>query len=99
VVDRDHQWVSYRLNILGVRVYRTYCRLSAKRQHGWEPVGPPRSLPIAIPNDQGGADEDPLLLTLSQYDRECPGSDLMDLLSGRKTFDAALREPGVMPFP
>lgn len=94
VVDRQREWIGYRLNILGVRVYRTYCRLSAKRHHGWEPVGPPRALPMTVPDDVAEANEDPLLLTALQYEQECPGSDLLDVLRGSKTFDDAIGDSG-----
>ncbi len=91
VLDRERQWIGYRLNILGVRVYRTYCRaIRLNVTTAGEPVGPPRALPISVPEGVGNATEDPLLLTVLQYDEECPGSDLLDVLRGKKTFDQAI---------
>jgi hypothetical protein len=92
VVDQRDQSISFRLNIIGVRVYRDYCQLSAKSGSEWHAVGPPRSLPLTIPNDPAEIGSDPLLLTTYQYEHEQPGSELYDVLAKRKDFDRALKE-------
>jgi hypothetical protein len=85
--------IGYRLNILGVRVWKDYCRLVAKDASGkWTPLGPPRSLPISIPNDPSSIASDALLLTIYQYEVERPGSDLRDILAQIKDLDLALSE-------
>lgn len=93
VPDRVGKCIGYRLNILGVRVWKDYCRLVAKDTTGkWTPLGPPRSLPIDIPNDPSSIASDALLLTAYQYEVERPGSDLRDILAQTKDFDFALSE-------
>jgi hypothetical protein len=94
VVMKQEQCIGYRLNIIGVRVYRNYCQLSARSGDQWLTVGPVRDLPIIIPSDPAQFGMDPLLLTAYQYDQEQPGSDLRDVLAQRKDFDAALNDSG-----
>jgi hypothetical protein len=90
VVNRFRQCIGYRLNILGVRIYRDYCQLVARNGTEWEVIGAPRPLPLDLPVDVPELGSDPLLLTAFQYDQQYPGSDLRDVLARRKDFDAAL---------
>jgi hypothetical protein len=93
VPDRSGEFIGYRLNILGVRVWKNYCRLVAKDATGaWTPLGPPRPLPIIIPGDPSSIASDALLLTIYQYDVERPGSDLRQVLAQNKEFELALGE-------
>jgi hypothetical protein len=92
VVNKREQCIGYRLNILGVRVYRDYCQLSAKSGSEWLTVGPTKPLPLFIPDNPIELGSDPLLLTAYQYDQEHPGSDLYDVLARRKDFDQAMND-------
>ncbi len=92
VVNQLEQCIGYRLNILGVRVYRDYCQLSAKSGNDWFTVGPIKTLPLVLPNNPADLGTDPLLLTAHQYDQENPGSDLYDVLARRKSFDEAMNQ-------
>lgn len=93
VPNREARCIGYRLNILGVRVWKDRCCLVAKNRHGeWEPFGPPRALPLMIPTDPTLIGSDSLLLTAHQYHLERPGSDLLPLLAQTKDFDVALSE-------
>jgi len=74
-------------------VWKNYCRLVAKDATGaWTPLGPPRPLPIYIPNEPSSIASDALLLTIYQYELERPGSDLREILAQAKDFDLALNE-------
>jgi hypothetical protein len=94
VVNKQEQCIGYRLNIIGVRVYRDYCQLAARSGDQWLTVGPLHDLPVIIPTNPVELGSDPLLLTAYQYEQEKPGSDLRDVLAGRKDFDAALNDSG-----
>lgn len=93
VVNKAGACIGYRLNVIGVRVYRDYCQLVGRVDGEWETMGPPRPLPVEPRADAGPALSDTLLATICQYDRERPGSDLLDVLARRKDFDAALDDP------
>lgn len=84
--------ISYRLNLLGIRVYPTWCQLVARSGDQWMPIGPPRELPVEVPSDAGDIGSDTLLATAYQYDAERPGSDLREVLAQRKRFDQALAD-------
>lgn len=91
--DECGEFISYCLNILGIRVWRSHCQLVARSNGGrWVALGPPRPLPIAIPEDPTGIASDPLALTAYQYNRERPGSDLCAVLAMSKPFDLAIAE-------
>lgn len=93
VPDRNSGCVGYRLNIIGVGVWKDYCQLLAKDRFGvWQPFGPTRPLPVVVPADPAGIMSDPLLLTAYHYNKEHPGSDLIALLARHKVFDEALQE-------
>jgi small-conductance mechanosensitive channel len=92
VPNRREQCIGYRLNIVGVRVFRTYCQLVAKSRDEWVTIGQPRDLPVDLPSNAEEIGDDPLLLAAYQYDSERPGSDLRDVLAQRKDFDQALGE-------
>jgi hypothetical protein len=91
VVNKQLQCIGYRLNLLGVRVYRHHAQLVARSGGEWVTIGPPRELPIEVPSAVTELGLDTLLLTASQYSQENPGTDLTDVLSLRKDFDAAIR--------
>ena len=93
--DQSKKHVDYCLNILGIRVWRDVCQLIAKGNGDWGFIGPKWALPIVIPTDEQslkGAGSDTLRLTAWQYEREHPGTDIREVLSQRKDFDAALAE-------
>ena len=94
VVNKAEESIGFRLNIIGVHVYRDYCQISAKSGDEWFTVGLRRALPVIIPEDPAKLGSDPLVLTAYQYEHEHPGSDLYDLLAQRKDFDRALNESG-----
>ena len=93
IIDREAQQIDYRLNILGVRVWRSACQLIARTEGRWTSIGPKHSLPIDIPHDESSlreAGSDTLRLTAWQYEQEHPGTDIRAVLSGEKNFDIAL---------
>ena len=92
VANKLEQCIGYRLNVIGVRVYREYCQLVGRVDGDWTTMGPPRELPVTLPDDPAEIAADALLATVSQYERERPGTDLLDVLSRRKDFDVALNE-------
>lgn len=93
VVNKLERYVSYRLNILGIRVWEDRCHLVARNRDGeWMQLGRAHSLPVRLPQDPAEIDADPLLLTAYQYDLERPGSDLRDVLSQTRAFDDALND-------
>jgi hypothetical protein len=92
IVHEAEQCIGYKLNLIGIRVYREHCQLVARIDGTWLPIGPPRKLPFLVPAELSEAGSDALLGTACQYKREHPATDLADLLAGRKTFDGALRD-------
>jgi hypothetical protein len=92
VVNKKEQYIGYRMNLIGVRVYRDCCELVAHIDREWVPIGPPRALPVALPDDAEQIRSDALLATISQYERETPVSDLRDVLMRRKAFSEALED-------
>ena len=91
VTNRVEKYISYRLNILGIRVWEDRCHLVAKDRTGhWLPLGSPKRLPIDLPESLDDIGGDTLLLTAYQYDLEQPGSDLRAVLSKRRDFHEAL---------
>jgi hypothetical protein len=93
IVDRAAQQIDYHLNILGVRVWRNSCQLSARAEGNWTSIGPKRNLPIDIPRYEQSlqaAGSDTLLLTAWQYEQAHPGRDIRAVLSGKLKFDTAL---------
>ena len=93
VIDKTSKCVSYRLNLLGIAVWRDRCQLLARNEKGnWKPLGASRDLPIQLPDQMDVAQFDALLLTAYQYDQQNPGSDLRDLFAQTKSIDEALSE-------
>lgn len=82
--------IGYRLNIVGLRVFETYCTLVGRQGDEWVTIGQPRTLPLEIPQDPKALVEDPLLLTAYQFEATYPGTDLRDVLAMRKTVAEAL---------
>lgn len=85
--------IDYRLNILDVRVWEHSCQLIARSGREWGTIGPLWDLPVHVPSDAEelkAAAAEPLRLTACQYCAEYPGSDLAEVLSGRKDFAATL---------
>ncbi len=91
-------WIGFRLNILGIRVWRDgSCQLVAKNENQWVTLGPRRELPVQVPRtaeELKRAASDPLRLTAYQYVLEHQSTDLAELLGTRKTFDSALLDSG-----
>lgn len=86
-------FVDYRLHILGIRVSEHSCQLIAKQGQGWVMVGPRLELPVHAPRNAHEAKEAeavPLLVTAYQYILEHPGTDLPEVLNGRKSVSRAL---------
>ena len=92
VVNKELQCIGYRLNLLGVRVYRHHAQLVARSRGEWVPIGPSRELPIEVPSTAAELGSDTLLLTAYQYCQENPGTDLNEVLSRRKNLDAAIAD-------
>jgi hypothetical protein len=93
VVDLTNQSIGYRLNILGVRVWKDRCQLVAKNGHGhWETLGAPRPLPVHVPARLEDIGSDALIQTAYQYDREKPGSDLREVLAQKRPFEEVMSE-------
>jgi hypothetical protein len=91
VVDRENRYIGFRLNLLGLRVWKDRCQLVARDRDGkWDVLGPSRRLPIRLPDDVSAIGTDTLLLTAFQYESENPGSDLRALLDQRINFDDAI---------
>lgn len=94
-IDPAGGFIDYYLNLLGVRVTANDCQLIARNTADgqWEPMRPKRALPIDIPADTKSleaASTDPLRLTAWQYDVECPGSDIREVLSRLREFRIAV---------
>ncbi len=90
--------IDFTLNLLGIRVWEDACVLIAKSGWEWRPLGPPRPLPLRIPRSPAELDSDELCMTALQFQKECPHSDLADILCQRKTFAEALAGYG-LPVP
>ena len=86
--------IDYRLNLLGIRVWKDGVQLIAKwRDNEWTTIGPRRDLPLRFPltpSDLSAAASDTLRLTAYQYSMECPGSDLRAVLALEKAFESAM---------
>lgn len=94
VTNPRDRYISYRLNILGIRVFHDKCLLVAKDRGGqWTPLPRSHPLPIVLPDNPAEIEHDTLLLTAYQYDLERPGSDLRAVLSLGRPFDEALADP------
>lgn len=96
VVNLAERWIGYRLNILGIRVWKENCQLVAKISGDrWETIGPRRTLPVHIPQNVEqfkDAATDSLRITAYQYAAFPNKSDLVEVLSQQKDFEAALRD-------
>jgi hypothetical protein len=92
VVNRNLEAIGYRLNLLGIRVYRHYAHLVARFGTEWVTIGPPRDLPIEVLRELREIGSNTLLLTAYQNTQENPCTDLYDVLNGRTNFDDALAE-------
>lgn len=90
VVNREARHIGYRLNLLGVRVFQSFCQLIGRQGEEWVTIGTPRPLPLVIPDDPAQLASDPLLLTAHQFDSTWPGSDIRDVMSQAKNFEEAL---------
>lgn len=88
VVNRDKRYITYTLNILGLRVFEGVCELVARDGNDWVSIGNTKPLPIRMSDHNDSAD--PLLLTISQYTATFPDSDLVPVLEGRRSVDQAL---------
>lgn len=92
VAQGERGAIDYRLNILGIRVFEHSCQLIARNGRQWAPLGPPRTLPVYVPQNSGELIEaatDALLLTAYQYAQEHPASDLASVLGKGKNFVTA----------
>lgn len=99
IVDLESRRIDYRLNILGVRVWENSCRLIAKTEKGWVPVGGAHEFPVRVPEDAAdlqSREQSPLTITLFQYKEEFPYSDLPEVLKRDKSFAAALNDQPII---
>ena len=95
VVNRKEGWIGYRLNILGIRVWRESCQLVARNQGNWVTLGVEWDLPVHVPESAEElklAAADTLRLTAYQYLAANPISDLADVLAARKDFASAIQD-------
>lgn len=94
-----HQlYIDYRLNILGLRVWKDACQLISKNGRDWGTLGPAHSLPITIPVSPNETTEDwvdELRMTAYQFQFEYPDSDLVDVLTKKKDFSEAWKSASV----
>ena len=99
IVNEDEQFIDYRLNQLGVRVWADACRLISRVGTNWVELGPRHRLGVTVPRNKKELAEtedlvDELVMTAFQYHMQHPGSDLVDVLSGRKPYANALDAAG-----
>jgi hypothetical protein len=92
VVNRKRRYISYTLNILGLRVFEGMCELIARNGDEWVSIGSAKKLPLDF-STENGQESDPFLLTVSQYSQAFPGSDLIPVLQGERKFEQALLAP------
>ena len=88
--------IDYRLRQLGVRVKERDCQLISFTRDKWVTLGPILELPVSLPqamDELTSASTDSIQATAHQYMKECPGSDLADVLAKKLDFDAALNGP------
>jgi hypothetical protein len=93
IVDFRTDAIDYRLNILGIRVWRDACQLISRTGAQWVPIGSRELLPLKLVRSVHELTEnwaDALRVTAYQFEREYPGSDLIDLLLQKVDFNAAL---------
>jgi CheY-like chemotaxis protein len=93
--DRKANHIDYCLPTLGIRVSKSACRMIAKVDGAWLPIGSPRDLPVALPAGStalASVAGDALLLTAWQYEQEHPGTDVRQVLFQSKEFHTALAE-------
>ncbi len=91
--DEAARHIDYCLHLLGIRVWKEACQLIAKVDKGWVTIGPQRDLPVELPAEAlAAAAGDGFILTVWQYEQEHPGTDIREVLTGKKTFAAALAE-------
>jgi len=88
VVNREERYISYTLNILGLRVFDGMCELIARQGNEWVSIGSAKKLPVDL-SVEAGQESNPLLLTVSQYSQAFPGSDLVPVLQGQRKFEQA----------
>jgi hypothetical protein len=97
-VDKAALFVDYRLNILGIRVWKYSCKLIVRSGNEWGTMGPGSDLPVHVPKDARELKEaaaEPLRLTAYQYCADGPDSDLAEVLSETKDFEEALEDTTV----
>ena len=95
VVNAVGGTIDYRLNILGIRVWKDSCQLVARSGKDWSALGPRWDLPVRVPENDGelkASASDTLRLTAFQYNAERPGSDLVEVLNQSRNFEAALQD-------
>jgi hypothetical protein len=91
--DKTRHHIDYCLNLLGIRVWERRCQLIARLDGEWTFLGPPRDLPIYVPNDLAAlrsVGTDALRVTAWQYCQDHPGTDIREVMSLSKPFDTAL---------
>jgi hypothetical protein len=89
-VDTKKRYIAYTLNILGIRVFSGWCQLIARHGEEWVEIGVQRMLPLDLSAAANGINSDPVLLTIMQYQSECPEDGLLDLVQGKKSLSDVL---------
>jgi len=87
--------LEYCLATIGIRVWKTSCRLIVKAEGEWLEIGPSRDLPLTVPAGPtalASVADDAILLTAWQYEQEHQATDLAAVLSQSKDFATALAE-------
>jgi len=95
VANITARFIDYRLNQLGVRVWPDACQLVSKSAGEWQVMGPVIPLPVSVPRNLEelmGAWADPIRVTAYQYLKECPETDIAEVLLRQKPFETALQE-------
>jgi len=91
IVETGSQWIDFRLNQLGIRVWENACQLISKQNMAWVTLGPVVELPVMTPRngeELTRAWADPIRMTAFQIMQDHPDSPLEDILLRNK----ALRE-------
>ena len=92
IVNKKNGYITYTLNILGVRISAATCEMIAKQGCAWVAIGADRRLPVDVPDEVDSVAGDPLLLTIFQLRSAFPDSDLIDLLTGRRQVSEVLEQ-------
>lgn len=100
IVEPSTQWVDFRLNQLGIRVWEDSCQLISKHKSAWVTLGPVVALPLNTPRNRDELLQswaDPIRMTAYQIMQDNPGSELSELLLKRKSLKDVLQVNKILP--